>query len=74
MRIPKSEEEILLELETALLHTSAMAKHFHDTREGHYLLSIVTQLKAQIEGRDPASDPSIADLDVEFQALKISIT
>ncbi|MEA2920497.1 MAG: hypothetical protein QOF07_460, partial [Bradyrhizobium sp.] len=41
--VPKTEEEQLLELETALVHIAALAKHFHEKREGHYLLGIVTQ-------------------------------
>src|SRR5438309_62030 len=46
--IPKSEEEQLRELETALVHTAALTKHFHEEREGHYLLGVVTQLRALV--------------------------
>ena len=46
--IGKTDEEQLLELETALVHMSAMAKHFHETRQGHYLLGCLTQLRALV--------------------------
>src|SRR5579863_3323169 len=46
--IPKSEKERLLELETALVHMAALTKHFHEKREGHYLLGVVTQLRALV--------------------------
>jgi hypothetical protein len=38
----------LLELETALVHISALTKHFHEKREGHYLLGVITQLRALV--------------------------
>jgi len=47
-KILKSDEEQILELETALVHISALAKHFHERREGHYLLGIITQLRALV--------------------------
>lgn len=46
--VPKSDEERLLELETALVHMSALTKHFHESREGHYLLGVITQLRALV--------------------------
>ena len=46
--IPKSDEEQLLELEAALAHMAALAKHFHETRQGHYLLGCLTQLRALV--------------------------
>jgi hypothetical protein len=52
-KVLKSDEERILELETALVHISMLAKHFHEKREGHYLLSVLTQLRALV-----AFDPS----------------
>lgn len=51
--IPKSEEELLKELDAALAHMAALAKHFHESRQGHYLLGVLTQLRALV-----AFDPS----------------
>jgi hypothetical protein len=46
--VPKTDEERLLELETALVHMAALVKHFHEKREGHYLLGVITQLRALV--------------------------
>ena len=46
--IPKSDEERLLELETALVHMSELVRHFHEARQKHYLLGVVTQLRALV--------------------------
>lgn len=47
-KVPKSDEDQILELENALVHISALTKHFHERREGHYLLGVITQLRALV--------------------------
>src|SRR5690242_5039034 len=46
--VPKTDEQQLLELESALAHISASAKRFHESRQGHYLLGCLTQLRALV--------------------------
>jgi hypothetical protein len=63
--VPKSDEEQLLELEAALAHMVALAKHFHETNQGHYLLGIITQLRALVAfdptGKSKALRPLLLD-------------
>jgi hypothetical protein len=46
--IPKTEEELLGELDAALAHMAALTRHFHESRQGHYLLGVLTQLRALV--------------------------
>ncbi len=46
--ISKSDEEQVLELETALVYMPSLVKHFHEARQNHYLLGVITQLRALV--------------------------
>lgn len=70
--IPKSDEEQIIEMEKALAHMASLAKHFHETREGHYLLGVLTQLRALVAFDPTGRSRSLRPLLLE-QANKYSI-